>query len=151
MNDALLDDLEHDRFKKAGFWLRLRATFLDVMILIIFTGFFGIVLSLVFFVFSITRGADIAWMLWGVFCFLYNPLMESSKSQASLGKLVFNFKVVDRAGKRLSFVHAFMRFMAKILSFALFLAGFVMIGLSDKKEGLHDIIAKTAVVSIQKE
>jgi uncharacterized RDD family membrane protein YckC len=151
MHQSLLDDLEHEKFKKAGFWLRLRATFLDLIILVIFSGFFAIFLSLICFVLSITTYYDVIWMFWGVLCFLYNPLMESSKSQGSLGKLVFNFKVIDKNGERLGFGHALIRFIAKILSFALFFAGFIMIGLSDKKEGLHDMIAKTSVISTQKE
>jgi uncharacterized RDD family membrane protein YckC len=151
MNELLLDDLEHDKLKQAGFWLRLRATFVDMMILLIFTGFFGILLSLVYYAMPSEMLYDTGWMLWGVLCLLYNPLMESSKSQGSLGKLVFNFKVVDKDGVGLTFGHALLRFVAKLLSFALFFAGFIMIGLSDKKEGLHDMIVKTSVISTQKE
>lgn len=76
--------------------------------------------------------------------------MESSKAQGFLGKQVFNLTVVDKDEKRLSFGHALIRLVAKLLSFALFFAGFLMIGLSDKKEGLHDMIVKTAVISTQK-
>ena len=45
----------------------------------------------------------------------------------------------------------FMRLVAKLLSFALFFAGFIMIGLSDKKQGLHDMIVKTSVICTQKD
>lgn len=150
MSEALLDDFGHQRLKEAGFWLRLRATLLDGIVLLILVSFLALFLYVSAYVLPIIS-IDMGLIFFVVISLLYNPLMESSKSQGSLGKQVFNLKVVDKEGERLTFLHALIRFAAKILSLALFFAGFIMIGLSDKKEGLHDMIVKTAVISTQKE
>jgi uncharacterized RDD family membrane protein YckC len=149
MNQSVLDDFEHQKLGKAGFWLRLRATLLDGILLLIADSFFALFLLIASQAFPIIT-FEIGITLFIIIGFLYNPLMESSKSQGSLGKQVFNLKVVDKDEKRLNFGHALIRLVAKLLSFALFFAGFLMIGLSDKKEGLHDMIVKTAVISTQK-
>lgn len=149
MSQPLLDDLEHEKLKKAGFGLRLRATLLDGILLLIaysFCALFLFILSYTFAFINFELGAVIFYTI----CVLYNPLMESSAAQGSLGKQVFNLKVVDKDENKLSFGHALVRLFAKVLSFSLFLAGFIMIGLSDKKEGLHDMITKTTVISTQK-
>jgi uncharacterized RDD family membrane protein YckC len=149
MNQSLLDDFEHEKLEKVGFWLRLRATLLDGILLLIADSFLALFLLIASQAFPIIT-FEIGITLFIIIGFLYNPLMESSKSQGSLGKQVFNLKVVDKDEKRLSFGHALIRLVAKLLSFALFFAGFLMIGLSDKKEGLHDMIVKTSVISTQK-
>jgi uncharacterized RDD family membrane protein YckC len=149
MNQSLLDDFEHQKLRKAGFGLRLRATLLDGILLLIAYSFFALFIFIASYALPIIT-FDIGVVFFSCTCFLYNPLMESSKSQGSLGKQVFNLKVVDKDGKRLSFGQALMRLIAKLLSFALFFAGFIMIGLSDKKEGLHDMIVKTSVIRTQK-
>lgn len=150
MSEALLDDFEHEKLKKAGFGLRLRATLLDGILVLVSVSFFSLFLFLTSYLFPIIT-FDIGAIVFLSLCFLYNPWMESSKSQGSLGKQVFNLKVVDKEEDRLTFGRALIRLLAKIISFALFFAGFIMIGLSEKKEGLHDMIAKTAVISTQKD
>lgn len=150
MNESLLDDLEHKKLKKAGLGLRLRATLLDGILILVSVSFFSLFLFIASYVLPIIT-FDIGAIVFLSLCFLYNPLMESSKWQGSLGKQVFNLKVVDKEENPLSFGHALIRLLAKIISFALFFAGFIMIGLSDQKEGLHDMLAKTAVISSQKD
>src|SRR5262249_15848294 len=76
---------------------------------------------------------------------LYNAMMESSKHQATLGKMIFGMKVTDMQGQRLSFSLASGRHFAKILSGLILCIGFIMIGFSEKKQGLHDMIAGTVV------
>ena len=73
--------------------------------------------------------------------------MESSSLQATVGKLVIGVKVVDLEGNRLSFGRALGRTLAKILSGVLLLIGYLMVAFSARKQGLHDRIAGTLVVS----
>jgi hypothetical protein len=76
---------------------------------------------------------------------VYWILMESSRWQASLGKLALGMKVVDEKGQRLSFVRALGRNLLKILSCATLMIGFMMAGWTQRKQALHDKIADCLV------
>ena len=77
---------------------------------------------------------------------LYHSLMESSKYQGSLGKLALELKVTDADGERLNFGKALLRNMAKVASSLTMLIGYIMAGLTSKKQALHDILANTLIV-----
>ena len=76
---------------------------------------------------------------------LYEAFMESSSYQATLGKMVLGMKVTDLYGNRISFARATGRHFAKILSLLTLCVGFIMVGLTARKQGLHDMIAETLV------
>jgi len=76
---------------------------------------------------------------------LYYPVMESSRWQATLGKHLCGLTVVTTGGKRISFPRALVRFLAKILSGGLGIIGILIIARSSRKRGLHDMIAGTLV------
>lgn len=85
---------------------------------------------------------------WAFFtAFLYFAAMESSKYQATFGKMAMGAKVTDRHGARLNFPRALLRNVSKILSMITLGIGFMMAGWSQKKQGLHDMISETYVVS----
>ncbi len=77
---------------------------------------------------------------------LYESLMESSSYQATLGKMIFGMKVTDLYGNRISFGRATGRHFAKIISAVILFVGFIMVGFTDRKQGLHDMIAGTLVL-----
>lgn len=77
---------------------------------------------------------------------LYEAWLTSSSWQGTIGKRVLRLKVVDEAGNRISFGRATGRFFAKILSSMFFCIGFLMIAFTERKCGLHDMLAGTAVV-----
>jgi uncharacterized RDD family membrane protein YckC len=77
---------------------------------------------------------------------LYFALMESSERGATVGKMAMGLRVVTNDGKRLSFMNATGRYFAKILSAIIFCIGFIMIAFTDRKRGLHDMIANTLVI-----
>jgi uncharacterized RDD family membrane protein YckC len=72
--------------------------------------------------------------------------MESSKRQGTLGKMAIGIVVTDLDRRRITFGKANARFWSKLLSKALLGAGFIMIAFTRRKQGLHDIIAKTLVI-----
>jgi uncharacterized RDD family membrane protein YckC len=80
-----------------------------------------------------------------VISWLYFAMMESSERQATFGKAIFNMRVTDANGNRLSFAHASGRFFAKIINNMTCGIGWIMAGFTDKKQGLHDLIAGTVV------
>jgi uncharacterized RDD family membrane protein YckC len=76
---------------------------------------------------------------------LYEAFMESSSYQATLGKMIFGMKVTDLNGNRISFERATGRHFAKWLSAMILFIGYIMVGFTDRKQGLHDLLAGTLV------
>ncbi len=146
----------------AGFWRRYGANMLDIAILYIFF----IALYIIFFIVAIivslgtssgnsnnAFGSGIAllcicfvYVLAALAVLLYYTWFESSKYQATPGKLAVGMIVVDLEGQRISFQKALIRNLSKILSALIMYVGFIMIGFTEKRQGLHDMIAGTTVV-----
>ena len=147
-----------------GFWIRFLAHLIDHVIL-------GAVAAPLFFIMvlpaivRIAREAEqnqeppspelIVTILSSVFIYialafvgqwLYEALLTSSSWQGTIGKRVLRLKVVDEAGNRIGFGRATGRFFAKILSSTFFCIGFIMIGFTERKRGLHDMLASTVVM-----
>ncbi len=77
---------------------------------------------------------------------LYFSLMESSKHQGTLGKIVLKIKVTDVEGNRISFARATGRYFGKILSGMIMMIGYIMAGFTEKKQALHDMLASCYVI-----
>ena len=80
-----------------------------------------------------------------IIVYFYFTVLETSVWQGTIGKRLLKIKVTDIMGKRINFKRATIRFLGKILS-AQLLIGYIMILFTDKKQGLHDLIAKTLVL-----
>jgi uncharacterized RDD family membrane protein YckC len=76
---------------------------------------------------------------------LYEAFMESSSYQATLGKMICGLKVTDLNGNRISFGQATVRHFAKWLSSMILGIGYLMVGFTERKQGLHDLLAETLV------
>jgi uncharacterized RDD family membrane protein YckC len=76
---------------------------------------------------------------------LYEAFMLSSPYQATLGKMIFGMKVSDLYGNRISFARATGRHFAKWLSAMILFIGYIMVGFTERKQGLHDMLAGTLV------
>ena len=72
--------------------------------------------------------------------------MESSSKQATLGKLALGIVVTDLNGNRISFGRATGRYFGKIVSGMIFAIGYIMAGITERKQALHDIMASCLVV-----
>ncbi|MGA2933627.1 MAG: RDD family protein [Methanomicrobiales archaeon] len=77
---------------------------------------------------------------------VYFAYMESSPRQATFGKAALGLVVIDGGGHRISFLRATGRWLGKLLSWATLGIGFYLIQFTEKKQGLHDLIADTFVV-----
>ncbi|MGG4554491.1 MULTISPECIES: RDD family protein [Paenibacillus] len=77
---------------------------------------------------------------------LYFTMMESSKYQATLGKIMLGVVVVDDRDERISWGKANARFWSKLISSILGI-GYFMAIFTEYKQGLHDKIADTYVVN----
>lgn len=138
-----------------GFWLRAVAYLVDGILLNIAFGVLTIVtgISLVPTSFSEMDSADALASMGTlqlvslVGTWLYFALMESSARGATVGKMVVGLRVVTDQGNRLSFLNATGRFFAKFISTIFLCIGFIMVAFTDRKRGLHDMIAGTLVVT----
>lgn len=125
----------------AGFWARFAALLVDTAIL-----------TIIFLAIGITSAAAgaAAMMIGQVVVFavylLYWPMMESSSRQATFGKSLVGIQVTDLDGARVSFLRAFLRNIAKIISSIPLSIGFVLAAFTARKQALHDIITKCLVV-----
>lgn len=77
---------------------------------------------------------------------LYFALMESSKHQGTVGKLLLKIKVTDTGGNRINFARATGRYFAKIISGMILMIGYIMAGFTERKQALHDILANCYVI-----
>jgi len=78
---------------------------------------------------------------------LYYAYFESSDWQGTIGKKVMSLVVTDLNGNRVSFARASGRFFAKIISGLIPLGiGYILAGVTEKKQALHDMIASCLVL-----
>ncbi|MFB3813747.1 MAG: RDD family protein [Terriglobales bacterium] len=145
-----------------GFWIRVLATIIDGLVL-------GMVLAPLFVIIFVTSGAaggaaagdpqaatmaimslmPMFMLLPVAVGWLYEALMVSSSKQATLGHLVLHMKVVDKSGERLSFMHATGRYFAKLINNLTFYIGWLLVAFTERKQGLHDMIAGTYMIKTQ--
>jgi uncharacterized RDD family membrane protein YckC len=138
-----------------GFWWRVLAYIIDGIVMNIASsiigGIFGFGMMMPFAGFganpeAINWGAVSGIMLVSnIINWVYFAGMESSKFQGTLGKLTIGLVVTDVHGERISFLRATGRYFAKILSGLVLLIGFIMVAFTERKQGLHDILASTLV------
>ncbi len=141
-----------------GFWRRVAAYLIDWLIMAIAGGMIsGTLLAsfagLVGFGENASAGPEALFtgtfvaiqLLSFVMNWLYFALLESSSLQGTLGKKALGMIVTDLEGRRISFWRATGRYFAKFLSILILFVGFIMAGLTERKQGLHDMIAGTLV------
>ena len=121
----------------AGFWLRFAAFFIDFLILA------AVDLALMLVTFG---GYIFVFGLPMLISWLYYALMESSEKQATIGKLALGLAVTDTHHRQISFLRATGRHFAKWVSGLILFIGYIMIAFTEKKQGLHDMLADTLVV-----
>lgn len=143
----------------AGFWRRGAALFIDSFVVgivyyaILLIGFFA--MGFDFSQFATGQppspgaiGGIIAlvYVLYPLVSGLYYVLQESSGAQATLGKRAVGIKVTNNQGRRLSRGHALGRWASHLLCYFTMYIGYIMAGFTDRKRGLHDMVASTLVV-----
>jgi len=152
-NSALASEMENDIPMFKGFWIRGLAALIDyilisfgtIIIFLIVVLFFGQILGVGGYI----LGFLLAWLLVVAISIGYKPVMEASSFQGTFGKYFLGMKIVNREGHRITLKDAIIRFVVFIVSsgtHVLFL-GSIMIGFDEKKQGLHDMVADTYVVT----
>ena len=144
-------DIDIPMFK--GFWIRVLAALIDyllitfgtILIFLIVVLFFGQILGVEGYI----LGFLLAWLLVVAIGIGYKPAMEASSFQGTFGKYFLGMKIVNREGHRITLKDAIIRFVVFIVSSGthLLFLGSIMIGFDEKKQGLHDMVADTYVVT----
>ncbi|MBM3644016.1 MAG: RDD family protein [Alphaproteobacteria bacterium] len=128
-----------------GFWVRVVAYVIDAILLTLVSVVVAKIMGVDFMddASAFSLKANLPGFLIG---WLYFALLESSERGATLGKMAMGLRVVSSEGQRLSFLNATGRYFAKFLSVIILGIGFIMVAFTDRKRGLHDIVAGTLVV-----
>lgn len=132
----------------AGFWRRAAATLIDTIPLAIMSWIVGSATRTPsMYWWDVEDSSDLRGFLFGaVIAWLYFALSESSRTQATLGKMIIGLYVTDEEGQRLTLRRATGRHFGKYISGVILGIGFLMAGFTEKKQALHDILAKTLVL-----
>ncbi|MGZ3404917.1 MAG: RDD family protein [Polyangia bacterium] len=162
MAPALQQAVAPVRVRVAGFWRRLAAAIVDVMVL---GSVYAILSTLVAVVLrhplprfsqlgpdyvvdmavngGVLAEAGVAMLV--ILGFLYFFLFTALRGQ-TFGKHLRRVKVIDAYGERPSIARSLLRTAAYLPSLLLLALGFLWIGFDREKRGLHDWLADTYVV-----
>ena len=134
----------------AGFWKRFAAAVIDAIV----TTIGGLVIGFVFGMVMVAGGTKDPAILNGmgnilgiILGWIYFAAMESAPTQGTLGKMALGIKVTDLDGNKIGFGKATGRHFGKFLSAIILGIGFIMVAFTQKKQGLHDIMAGCLVVN----
>jgi uncharacterized RDD family membrane protein YckC len=143
----------------AGFWRRFAAWFIDGLV---FAPLFLLAVAIALPVGALSEvggrnieglvaalfGVGMVGIGVGIFAgsWLYHTMMESSRYQATLGKMALGIIVTDLNGVRISFARANGRFFGKWISGMIMNIGYLMAAFTEKKQALHDILAGCLVI-----
>jgi len=134
----------------AGFWKRYAAYFIDYILLTVVT----LPLSMIINVMGAGSGNEgvqvaltlVVMLLSMVISIGYYAGFHASRGGATLGKMAVGIKVVRGNGERISFLRAFCRYLATIVSSLILMIGFIMAAFTERKQALHDMMCDTLVV-----
>jgi uncharacterized RDD family membrane protein YckC len=116
-------------YPRAGFWERMGAGFLDMVLISLTAALVGPLFTLV--------------------AIAYFSALWAWKG-TTVGGIVLNLQVVRLDGRPLNFLMAFVRSLAALFSAMVLFLGFFWIGWDHDKQGWHDKIAGTVVVRMPK-
>ena len=132
---VLAQEQVSEQLEYAGFWVRFSAMFVDGLVLIIPS----IIVAAIF-------GKNLGTFLQYVLMWGYSIYMLTTR-QATLGKMAVGIKVVSINGDNQTTGKLALReIVGKILNMITLGIGYIMIAFTEKKQGLHDMIADTVVV-----
>ena len=149
-----------DEVVYAGFWRRTAALFIDSML--VGVAYYAIVIVGMLVIGiggmgglenidSLGGGAiggflAVIYLAYPLVSGLYYIGMESSGTQATLGKMAVGIKVTDADGRRLGRGRALGRWASHLLCYMTLYIGYIMAAFTERKRGLHDMVASTLVV-----
>ena len=145
----LTDKIIVDEPRYAGFWMRLWAYLVDVIVLFSISGIFTSLLSLseAYSNYSLLGLITAKAIVTGVIYYSYFLLMTKLTNQ-TLGKMIFNLKVVSETNDKLTWLDVFFReVIGRFIYNSIFIMKvvYLVVAFTPKKQGIHDMIGKTIV------
>lgn len=149
----IADDQTQNGF--AGFWNRLWAYGIDGTILLALE---AVLIRLIPAAKFLTAPADLnaaavlldTGLVLGSFVFghwVYYSLFESSAWRGTPGKRALSLQVTGLDGGRISFLQASGRYFGKWISYLTLGLGFLAIGFTRRRQGIHDLLSHTLVLA----
>jgi uncharacterized RDD family membrane protein YckC len=148
----------------AGFWVRFFALLIDTLILIgivwLYNGIWGLASGKGFWgeevvdssiPDAVASSGSSYWAVSGIILFLivvaYFICFWGWRGQTP-GKMVMRIGIVRFDGNKIGWGGAVLRFLGYIISILLFLSGFFWVALDTRRQGFHDKIADTFVITV---
>lgn len=154
----------------AGFWKRLAAAWIDYLVAMVIWTIFAFIYGAIYLdelvpsvladgytdPDEIVEEANFRGVVGGgylllfslVIMWIYYSVFESSKRQATLGKLAVGIKVTGLRGNRIGFGRASGRYFGKFISTMIIGIGYLMAAFTKRKQGLHDMMAGCLVIRL---
>ncbi|NOH62419.1 RDD family protein [Vibrio sp. RE88] len=141
--------MEEKSLEYAGFWVRLGASLIDTVLLLLLTT------PLMHWVYGELYWSSEDFLLggWDLVLNWVCPLIATVAfwmyRSATPGKIALKLEVRDAdTGERLTFSKSVLRYVAYYVSAIPLCLGFIWIAFNSKKQGWHDLIANTVVVRV---
>lgn len=140
-------------FTYGGFWIRFAAKVIDGIIVMLFSFAVTLLIKYVYPVPDPSKHSMEAVRNWGIVVNVLVNLLNIAyytyfhgKYAATIGKMICGLKIITPDGGRVSYLRAFGRFFAEIVSGMILAIGYIMAGFDKQKRALHDRICSTRVV-----
>ena len=122
----------------AGFWIRFVAAIIDSIIV-------GVGYGILMFAMIAIEMYALAMILGFIWALGYHIYFPSSDMMATPGKALLGLKITDESGNKIGVGKAILRYIGYIISALVLYIGFIIVGFTENKRGLHDMVASTRV------
>jgi len=136
----------------AGFWRRFLAYIVDGILFGIVAGIIEVIINTIVHVSSLDSGTTARGGLVSLIVGLLYFGFFWSRSGQTIGYMLLGLRLVRTDGQPVTFLFGMLRYLLIYLSFVICLVPAIisafMIGLGERKQGIHDLIANTLVVRV---
>ena len=137
----------------AGFWIRLGAYIIDLII----TGVVNTILNITLTTFGMLKASAVndfsGFIKYYLVAVFINTVINCTyevffigKWGATIGKMACGLKVVTADGDKITYLRSFARYWGKVLSAFTIYIGFIIAAFDGEKRALHDMICSTRVI-----
>ena len=138
----------------AGFWIRFAAYIIDAVLVQIGAYALGALVGAIMAqavlisdqAMELTNVQIASGAVGLIWAFVYYLVSQAGRWQATPGKRLLGLRIIRTDGQRVGVGLALGRYLSYIVSALILSIGFLMIGWTDQKKGLHDMMCGTRVV-----